>query len=57
MRFKKYAILYCICLCAGMTSSAEIKAITPRNPQANSILEWAHQTMGNVLRTFPLHSE
>ena len=29
-----------------------VKPITLRNPQANSILERAHQTIGNIIRTF-----
>ena len=33
------------------------KGITVRNPQANSILERIHQTLGNILRTFELHQE
>ena len=31
------------------------KPITTRNPQANSILERAHQTIGNILRTFQVN--
>ena len=31
------------------------KVITTRNPQANSILERVHQTVGNILRTFRMH--
>ena len=30
------------------------KLITTRNPQANTILELAHQTIGNIIRTFQL---
>ena len=30
------------------------KLITTRNPQANAILERAHQTIGNIIRTFQL---
>ena len=30
----------------------EIKRITTRNPQANSIIERAHQTLDDVLPTF-----
>ena len=30
---------------------------TTRNPRANSILERAHQTLGNMLRTFEIHSD
>ena len=33
----------------------EKKGTTVRNPQANSILERIHQTLGNILRTFELH--
>ena len=29
-----------------------VKLITSRNPQANSILERVHQTIGNIIRTF-----
>ena len=29
-----------------------VKAITSRNPQANSILERVHQTIGHIIRTF-----
>ena len=29
-----------------------VKPITSRNPQANSILERVHQTIGNIIRTF-----
>jgi len=29
---------------------------TTRNPQANSIIERIHQTLGNILRTFELHN-
>jgi len=32
------------------------KAITKRNPQANSIIERVHQTIGNMIRTFSVHS-
>ena len=32
------------------------KPITTRNPQANSILERAHQTIGNILRTFQVNN-
>jgi len=31
------------------------RPITTRNPQANSILERAHQTIGNILRTFQIN--
>ena len=30
------------------------KPITTRNPQANAILEQAHQTIGNIIRTFQI---
>ena len=30
------------------------KPITMRNPQANRILEWIHQTIGNMVRTFQI---
>ena len=30
---------------------------TTRNPQANAILERAHQTLGNMLRTFEIHKD
>ena len=33
------------------------RGATVRNPQANSIIERAHQTIGNIVRTFELHSE
>ena len=29
-----------------------LKRITARNPQANAIIERAHQTIGNVIRKF-----
>ena len=32
------------------------KPITKRNPQANAIVERVHQTIGNMLRTFSVHS-
>ena len=32
------------------------KAITKRNPQANSIIERVHQTIGNMIRTFSVQS-
>ena len=32
------------------------KPITKRNPQANSIIERVHQTIGNMIRTFSVHS-
>ena len=28
------------------------KHITTRNPQSNAIIEWIHQTIGNIIRTF-----
>ena len=31
------------------------KPTTTRNPQANSIVEYVHQTIGNVLRAFQVH--
>ena len=31
------------------------KGSTTRNPQANSIIERIHQTLGNIIRTFELH--
>ena len=31
------------------------KGATKRNPQANSIIERIHQTIGNVIRTFQVH--
>ena len=31
------------------------RGTTTRNPQANSILERIHQTLGNIIRTFELH--
>ena len=31
------------------------KPITTRNPQANSIIERIHQTIGNMIRTFRMH--
>src|SRR5210317_613071 len=33
------------------------KPTTTRNPQANAILERAHQTLGNMLRTFEIHKD
>eukprot|EP00957_Ditylum_brightwellii_P188339 14338152-Ditylum_brightwellii.AAC.1 len=30
--------------------------ITTRNPQANGVVERIHQTIGNMLRTFQVHS-
>ena len=35
--------------------SIKPKAITSRNPQANSIIERVHQTLGNILHTFHMH--
>ena len=32
----------------------EINRTTARNPQTNSIIDRAHQTLGNILRTFQL---
>jgi transposase InsO family protein len=31
------------------------RPITTRNPQANSMIERIHQTMGNIIRTFEIH--
>ena len=31
------------------------RVITTRNPQANSIIERVHQTIGNMIRTFELN--
>eukprot|EP00957_Ditylum_brightwellii_P142319 10842978-Ditylum_brightwellii.AAC.1 len=31
------------------------KPITARNPQANSIIERIHQTIGNMIRSFEVH--
>ena len=28
------------------------KPITTRNPESNAIIEWIHQTFGNIIRTF-----
>ena len=28
------------------------KPITTRNPQSNAIIEWIHQTIGNIINTF-----
>jgi len=33
------------------------RPITVRNPQANSMIERIHQTMGNMIRTFELHND
>ena len=33
-----------------------VKPITSRKPQANAILERAHQTIGNILRTFKVQN-
>eukprot|EP00957_Ditylum_brightwellii_P089933 6849178-Ditylum_brightwellii.AAC.1 len=32
------------------------KSITVRNPQANSIIESLHQTIGNMIRLFEVHN-
>src|SRR5687768_9401321 len=32
------------------------KPITVRNPQANTIVEWIHQVIGNIIRTFDLEA-
>ena len=34
-----------------------VKRISVRNPQANAIVERIHQTIGNIIRTFEVHSE
>eukprot|EP00957_Ditylum_brightwellii_P089342 6802453-Ditylum_brightwellii.AAC.1 len=31
------------------------KLITAKNPQANSIIERIHQTIGNMIRSFEVH--
>ena len=33
------------------------KPTTVRNPQANAMIERIHQTLGNIIRTFELHSD
>ena len=33
-----------------------VKPITSRNPQASSILEWVHQTIDNIIRTFKVQN-
>jgi len=33
----------------------KLRGATTRSPQANSILERIHQTLGNITRTFELH--
>lgn len=33
------------------------KPITARNPQANAIIERAHQTLGNILRTMEIYNQ
>ena len=33
------------------------RPITVRNPQANSMIERIHQTLGNIIRTFELHED
>ena len=35
----------------------KIKPITTRNPQANSIIERVHQTIGNIIRTFEMNKK
>ena len=35
----------------------KVKRISVRNPQANAIIERIHQTIGNIIRTFRMHSE
>ena len=32
------------------------KPITTRNPQSNAIIEWIHQTIGNIIRTFDVYN-
>ena len=32
------------------------KPITVRNPQANAIVEWVHQVITNIIRTFELEN-
>ena len=32
------------------------KPISVRNPQANAIVEWVHQVIGNIIRTFDLEA-
>eukprot|EP00957_Ditylum_brightwellii_P006413 487065-Ditylum_brightwellii.AAC.1 len=32
------------------------RSITVRNPQANNIIERIHQTIGNMIRSFEVHS-
>ena len=32
------------------------KPISKRNPQANAMVERVHQTIGNMIRTFPIHN-
>ena len=34
----------------------EVASITTRNPQANAIVERVHQTIGEHIRTFQIHS-
>jgi hypothetical protein len=34
----------------------KLKPITTRNPQANTIIERVHQTIGNIIRTFNVQS-
>jgi hypothetical protein len=31
-------------------------SITVRNPQANAIVEWVHQVIGNIIQTFELEN-
>jgi hypothetical protein len=33
------------------------KPIKVRNPQANAIVEWVHQVIGNIIRTFELENK
>ena len=33
------------------------KGVTTRNPQANAVIERAHQTLGNIIRTFEMYKD
>ena len=33
------------------------RPVTVKNPQANSIIERIHQTLGNIIQTFKLHED
>ena len=35
----------------------KVKGSTKRNPQSNAIIERAHQTIGNIIRTFEVHKD